>query len=64
MAFGIICDKCGEICRWEGGKIKAYEMQIDAIMGIDSSRERVKRDIHLCCDCKQKLDKFLQERGW
>ena len=64
MAFGIICDKCGDICSVsEGGKIKAYEIQIDSIHYIDNSRTRERKDLHLCCDCKQEFEKFLQKKG-
>ena len=62
MAFGIICDRCGEICHGEDGDTKAYEIQIDAIKGVDSSRKRIQRDIHLCCDCRQDLNKFLNNK--
>ena len=61
MAFGIICDRCGEICNFKKGE-SAYELRLYKASDIQHS-SLTKSDVYLCYECKKKLDQFLNDIG-
>lgn len=57
MAFGIICDRCGQVCDFKNGDV-AYEVRLYKTKDIQHSTLD-KANVFVCLNCQIKLNKFL-----